>query len=146
MSAFKEKFTKLWERRGLDQAEMGARLGYRAPTFNKRLNGKLKMKRPDILRALDVLSSVNPVSAEDANELLELAGYEGLADEVNADGPLEGRQRGFGFAAPDLSESHSEDRGDQLREILREIAEVTHRIEEIKRVVEELLRSEGRGK
>jgi transcriptional regulator with XRE-family HTH domain len=53
-------------------------------------------------------------------------------------------RRGFGFRAPDLSESHSADRVDQLKEILVEIAEIVHRIEEIRRVVEELLKSEER--
>lgn len=80
MATFKGKFKNLWERRGLDQARMADLLGYSPQTFNKRVNGKLKMKRADILKALEVLSSVSPVSAEDANELLELAGYEGLTD------------------------------------------------------------------
>jgi transcriptional regulator with XRE-family HTH domain len=53
-------------------------------------------------------------------------------------------RRGFGFRAPDLSESHSEGRVDQLKELLVEIAEITRRIEEIRRVVEEMLRSEER--
>jgi transcriptional regulator with XRE-family HTH domain len=144
MTAFKEKFTKLWERRGLDQAEMAARLGYSAPTFNKRLNGKLKMKRSDILNALDVLSSTSPVSAEDANELLELAGYEGVEEVASVVRTSVERQSGFGFGAPDISERYSESRIDILKEILREIAEMNRRTEEIRRVVEELLKSEER--
>ena len=53
-------------------------------------------------------------------------------------------RRGFGFRAPDLSESHTEGRADQLKEILTEIAEISRRLEEIRRVVEELLKSEER--
>jgi transcriptional regulator with XRE-family HTH domain len=53
-------------------------------------------------------------------------------------------RRGFGFMAPDLSESRTEDRVEQLKEILTEFAEITRRIEEIRRVVEEIVRSEER--
>jgi transcriptional regulator with XRE-family HTH domain len=53
-------------------------------------------------------------------------------------------RRGFGFRAPDLSETHTEGRVEQLKEILTEIAEITRRIEEIRRVVEEIIRSEER--
>jgi excisionase family DNA binding protein len=81
---------------------------------------------------------------EDANELLEQAGYEGLVDEVNADRPLARRRVAIGFGAPYVSERRLEGRMDMLNEILTEIEEITHRIEEIRRVVEELLRSEER--
>jgi hypothetical protein len=144
MTAFKEKFTVLWERRGLDQAGMAARLGSSAPLFNKRLNGKLKMKRSEILKALDALSSISPVSPEDANELLELAGFEGLAGEVGGGIPPGERLSDFTFGAPLISEPYSENRIAILKEILREIAEMNRRSEEIKRVVEKLLKSEER--
>jgi transcriptional regulator with XRE-family HTH domain len=54
-------------------------------------------------------------------------------------------ESGFGFDAPDTSKRHAAGRIDVLREILREIAEMNRRTEEIRRVVEELLRSEERG-
>jgi hypothetical protein len=128
MTAFKEKFTVLWERRGLDQAGMAARLGCSAPIFNKRLNGKLKMKRSEILKALDALSSISPVSPEDANELLQLAGYEGVAGEARVDSPQGERQSDFTFGAPDISEHPSESRIAVLNEILREIAEMNREV------------------
>jgi transcriptional regulator with XRE-family HTH domain len=59
------------------------------------------------------------------------------------------RQRvesGYEFDAPDISKRHAAGRVDVLREILREIAEMNRRTEEIRRVVEELLRSEEREK
>ncbi len=59
------------------------------------------------------------------------------------------RQRaesGFGFEAPDISKHNTVGRIDVLRELLREIAEMNRRTEEIRRVVEELLRSEEQGK
>jgi transcriptional regulator with XRE-family HTH domain len=75
-----------------------------------------------------------------------------LPDQVTADveGAVEGDvetlqpspRRGFGLRAPDLSERHSEGRVVQLKEILTEIGEISRRIEEIRRVVEGLLRSE----
>jgi len=144
MTAFKEKFTKMWERRGLDQAGMAARLGSSAPAFNKRLNGKLKMKRSDILKALEVLSSISPVSPEDANELLELAGYEGVAGEDRVDSSPVERQRGYSLGAPVISEGYSENRIAILKEILREIAEMNRRSEELRQVAEKLLKSEER--
>jgi hypothetical protein len=144
MTTFKEKFTYLWERRGLDQAAMAARLGSSAPAFNKRLNGKLKMKRTDILKALDALSSISPVSPEDANELLELAGYEGVAKEASVDKPQVERQSGFTFGAPDISKRPVENQIAVLKEILREIVEINRRSEELRQVVEKLLRSEER--
>jgi transcriptional regulator with XRE-family HTH domain len=64
--------------------------------------------------------------------------------EGNIGRTLPSTRRGFGFRAPDLSESHSEGRADQLKEVLAEIAEITRRIEEIRRVVEEMVRSEER--
>jgi hypothetical protein len=146
MTTFKEKFTYLWERRGLDQAGMAARLGSSAPAFNKRLSGKLKMKRSDILKALDALSSISPVSPEDANELLELAGYEGLGQEASVDNPPGEKQSDFTFGAPDLSKRPVESRIAVLKEILREIAEMNRRSEEIRRVVEKLLKSEEQPK
>jgi hypothetical protein len=146
MTAFKEKFTVLWERRGLDQAGMAARLDCSAPVFNKRLNGKLKMKRSEILKALDVLSSISPVSPEDANELLELAGYEGIPKEASVDSPLGERQSDFTFGAPVISEPHSERRITILKEILREIEEMNRQSEEIRQVVKKLLKSEEQPK
>jgi len=62
--------------------------------------------------------------------------------EVNVGSLQPSPRRGFGFRAPDLSEIHSQGRIDQLKEVLTEIAEITHRIEEIRRVVEDMLRSE----
>jgi transcriptional regulator with XRE-family HTH domain len=66
------------------------------------------------------------------------------AGEISVDRLQLSSQRGFGFRAPDLSERHIPDRVDQLKELLTEIAEVTHRIEEIRLVVEDMLRSEER--
>jgi transcriptional regulator with XRE-family HTH domain len=62
----------------------------------------------------------------------------------NIDKTLPRARRGFGFRAPDLSELHTVDRVEQLKEVLAEIAEITHRIEDIRRVVEEIVRSEER--
>jgi transcriptional regulator with XRE-family HTH domain len=62
--------------------------------------------------------------------------------EVSVDRLLPTAQRGFSFGAP--AESPSEGRIDLLKEILREIAEINRRTEEIRRVVEELLKSEER--
>jgi hypothetical protein len=142
MTTFKEKFTYLWERRGLDQAGMAARLGSSAPAFNKRLHGKLKMKRADILNALDALSSISPVSPEDANKLLELAGYEGVVKEASVDKPQVERQSGFTFGAPEISARPSESRIAVLKEILKEIAEMNQRSEELRQVAEKLLKNE----
>jgi transcriptional regulator with XRE-family HTH domain len=62
--------------------------------------------------------------------------------EVNVDTLQPSPRRGFGFRAPNLSERYTVDRVDQLKEILTEIAEIAHRIEEIRRVVEDMLISE----
>jgi transcriptional regulator with XRE-family HTH domain len=51
---------------------------------------------------------------------------------------------GVSFGDVSTAESHSEGRRDLLREILKEIAEINRRTEEIRRVVEELLKSEER--
>jgi transcriptional regulator with XRE-family HTH domain len=53
-------------------------------------------------------------------------------------------ESGFGFDAPDISKHNTTSRIDVLRELLREIAEMNRRTEEIRRVVEELLRCEER--
>jgi transcriptional regulator with XRE-family HTH domain len=78
----------------------------------------------------------------------EPQGSRGEATEIPAGAVVDRLQpthrRCFGFRAPDLSEHHSAGRVDQLKEILVEIGEVTQRIEEIRRVVEEMLTSEGR--
>jgi excisionase family DNA binding protein len=79
---------------------------------------------------------------EDANELLELGGYEGLADQVSA--ARGGRQRGISFSGPVFPQNPSEDYLEQLKEILKEISEIHRRSEEIRRVVEELVRREER--
>jgi transcriptional regulator with XRE-family HTH domain len=68
------------------------------------------------------------------------------AVEGSTDKPLTRVGRGFGFRAPDLSVTHTESRVDQLKEVLTEIAEVTQRIEEIRRVVAEMLKSEEQGR
>jgi transcriptional regulator with XRE-family HTH domain len=51
---------------------------------------------------------------------------------------------GFSFGDIRTAEPHSEGRRDLLKEILKEIAEINRRTEEIRRVVEELLKSEER--
>jgi transcriptional regulator with XRE-family HTH domain len=53
-------------------------------------------------------------------------------------------QSDFTFGAPNLSERRSESRIAVLKDILREIAEMNRRSEELRRVVEELLRTEKR--
>jgi DNA-binding XRE family transcriptional regulator len=149
MATFKEKFTNLWERRGLDQARMADLLGYSPQTFNKRVNGKLKMKRADILKSLEVLSSVSPVSTEDANRLLELAGYEGLTDanEPESTTVAQGRDKevsgaqqkeehasvesigGFGFRSPLRSRRRRLSEDEQLQQILTTIRELQVMVE-----------------
>jgi excisionase family DNA binding protein len=56
------------------------------------------------------------------------------------------RSRGFRFGAPDLSDSESNSvaRAETLREVLQEIDDISRRLEELRRVVEELLKSEER--
>jgi transcriptional regulator with XRE-family HTH domain len=63
---------------------------------------------------------------------------------VSVDRLLIETRSGVSFGAPYLSDSQSEGRVDLLKEILKEIAEINRRTEEIRRVVEELLRSEER--
>jgi transcriptional regulator with XRE-family HTH domain len=53
-------------------------------------------------------------------------------------------ESGFSFGDISTAEHHSEGRRELLREILKEIAEINRRTEEIRRVVEELLKSEER--
>jgi transcriptional regulator with XRE-family HTH domain len=64
--------------------------------------------------------------------------------EVSIDRLLPKALSGFSFGDPSAAESHSEGRRDLLREILKEIAEINRRTEEIRRVVEELLKTEER--
>jgi transcriptional regulator with XRE-family HTH domain len=64
--------------------------------------------------------------------------------EVSVDRLLPKAQSGFSFGDPRTAETHSEGRRDLLKEILKEIAEINRRTEEIRRVVEELLKSEER--
>jgi transcriptional regulator with XRE-family HTH domain len=73
-------------------------------------------------------------------------GSRGEATETTAgvvvDRPQPTLQCGFGFDAPDISKRHAAGRIEVLREILREIAEMNRRTEEIRRVVEEILSRE----
>jgi transcriptional regulator with XRE-family HTH domain len=64
--------------------------------------------------------------------------------EVNLDRLLPKIQSGFSFGDIRTTEPQSEGRRDLLKEILKEIAEINSRTEEIRRVVEELLKSEER--
>jgi transcriptional regulator with XRE-family HTH domain len=64
--------------------------------------------------------------------------------EVSLDRLLPKAQSGFSFGDISTAELPSEGRRELLREILREIAEINRRTEEIRRVVEELLKSEER--
>jgi transcriptional regulator with XRE-family HTH domain len=64
--------------------------------------------------------------------------------EVSVDRLLPTAQSGLSFGAPKIPERHSEGRIDLLKEILREIAEINRRTDEIRRVAEELLRGEER--
>jgi transcriptional regulator with XRE-family HTH domain len=64
--------------------------------------------------------------------------------EVSLDRLLPKADSGFSFGDIRTPEPHSEGRRELLREILKEIAEINRRTEEIRRVVEELLKSEER--
>jgi transcriptional regulator with XRE-family HTH domain len=64
--------------------------------------------------------------------------------EVNLDRLLPKALRGFSFGDISTTEPPSEGRRDLLREILKEIAEINRRTEEIRRVVDELLKTEER--
>jgi transcriptional regulator with XRE-family HTH domain len=63
---------------------------------------------------------------------------------VSLDRLLPKAQSGFSFGDINTTELPSEGRRELLREILKEIAEINRRTEEIRRVVEELLKSEER--
>jgi transcriptional regulator with XRE-family HTH domain len=75
---------------------------------------------------------------------IELAGSLASALEVNLDRLLSKGHGGFSFGDIGTAEPQSEGRRDLLKEILKEIAEINRRTEEIRRVVEELLKSEER--
>jgi transcriptional regulator with XRE-family HTH domain len=62
--------------------------------------------------------------------------------EVSLDRLLPRAQSGFSFGDIRTADHYSEGRRDLLREILKEIAEINRRTEEIRRVVDELLKSE----
>jgi transcriptional regulator with XRE-family HTH domain len=64
--------------------------------------------------------------------------------EVSLDWLLPKGHSGFSFGDIGTAEPPSEGRRELLREILNEIAEINRRTEEIRRVVEELLKSEER--
>jgi transcriptional regulator with XRE-family HTH domain len=64
--------------------------------------------------------------------------------EVSLDRLLPKADSGFSFGDISTSEGRSEGRRELLREILKEIAEINRRTEEIRRVVEELLKTEER--
>jgi transcriptional regulator with XRE-family HTH domain len=55
-------------------------------------------------------------------------------------------ESGFGFNAPDISKHNTVGRIHVLRELLKEIAEMNRRTEEIRQIVEEILKSEERGR
>jgi hypothetical protein len=95
------------------------------------------MKRSDILRALEVLSSLSPVSAEDAQELLELAGYEGttvLPSPIRVQSPEPSPQRQI----PDS----------QLLQLRQDLAEIKRKVlalaAEISAIEERIGEMEGR--
>jgi transcriptional regulator with XRE-family HTH domain len=71
---------------------------------------------------------------------------EALVDalEVSIDRLLPKADSGFSFGDIRTAQPSSEGRRELLREILKEIAEINRRTEEIRRVVEELLKSEER--
>lgn len=76
---------------------------------------------------------------------MQLASCPSCAHKVKADVSDATRRRaprGFSFPDPDVSESRSEGRLDLLKEILKEITEINRRTEEMRRVLEELLRRE----
>ena len=75
---------------------------------------------------------------------MELAGSLATALEVSLDRLLSKGHDGFSFGDIGTAEPQSEGRRDLLKEILKEIAEINRRTEEIRRVVEELLKGEER--
>jgi transcriptional regulator with XRE-family HTH domain len=131
--------------RGLTGTALGARAGLPRAYISQVEHGKVHQPGDENLAR--IASALNiPVEHLVLRRLPEKDVHPGEAAEgKSGKSTTRKRQRaesGFGFDAPNVSKRHAAGRSDVLREILREIAEMNRRTEEIRRVVEELLRSE----